>query len=609
MQRARAHGDDLGEHGSGEQDEVEPQAPPQRRRGDGQLASLARDLASERALPRDEQGQPGHEQAAAGCCERRAREVGGRRLQQGVRTEDRKHREEACGGADERAGTGERERAIGEHPQQLTPLRSAQAQIGLLSPLRRGQHPSRVGGQRRRQQDCGQAEEEEHALADGGVGARHAERVRDVVDEVVLPGGDPIDRTRDGPRLRQRLRRIGAQPSPLDAHVHLLDRPAPDHPAERRALRAQRRHDRAGEHGRADDDRLWHVEEVLESARAAAGKERPRARQVGHAADRQRDAAARGEAQRDGLARLDGESASGLGAEQGGRRPERSARDADRGVVVAIAAIEREQPNPSAHGHAARPERPGGQVDEGQPVGGCHAGNRRDPRAHLREREAARAVGRDRLEALAARDAGSQPYLPRAHAARDPRPVGDRDRRSRGDRSDVASQAGNALRERTPAPRAGQPRAVQRRRAGEIAERRGRLFLDDDVVRGLGPAVDHAQRDRDRLSGLERARGAEALLQAQAAAERRAEHALHVERERGDCSRCQRRARAVDEEEHAGEQADAEHGAGHGRECPARVAHELTPDVATHARSARPRVVRRAASAAGRAVRPARGRA
>ena len=106
--------------------------------------------------------------------ERRARRERGRRegLEQVRCSEDRERRQEARCGAGHRAQAREGERPVGEASQQVPAMRAAQAQVGLLAPLRGREHASRVGGEERRQQRGGQAEEEEHPLADRGVGAR-----------------------------------------------------------------------------------------------------------------------------------------------------------------------------------------------------------------------------------------------------------------------------------------------------------------------------------------------------------------------------------------------------------------------------------------------------
>ena len=272
--------------------------------------------------------------------------------------------------------------------------------------------------------------------------------------------------------------------------------------------------------------------------------------------------------------------------------------------MVAVPPIEREHPHRPRHCHAVRAQRPGRQVGKRKAVGGGHARDGGDPAAHLLERQQPGAIRGRRHETLAARDASAHPHRSGPHGAPGAGAVGDRHRRSRRDGADVAAQPGHALGERARALAVGQRGTVHRRRAGDVAQRRRRRVLDDDVVRRLVAAVDHSQGDGDRIAGRDRARGADALLQPEAAAERRGEHPLHVDRERCDRARRQRRARTVDEEEHAGEQADAQCHAGQRSDRPARIAYELAPHIATHCRPP----ARRAARAAGRAARPARGR-
>ncbi len=492
-------------------------------------------------------------------------------------------------------------------------MRSAQAQVGLLAALGTGQHAPGIGSEECRHQDRGQAEEDEHPLADRGVGLRDDERVRDVVDEVVLTGRDPRDRAGDRPCLRERRGRARVQALARDEHVDLLDRKRLDHASELCTAGPERGDDRAREDRRADDDGVAHVEEVLEVARPPAREQRVGASEVGDAADRQRERAAGREPQLDRRSRPHPERPRRLGADQRGARAEPAGRDPDRRVVVAVAAIEGEDPYRVAHDGASGAQRSGGKIDERESVGRGHGRDRGDPRAHLLERPLPRAVGGNRHEALPARDARPQPQRPRGHGSPGARRVGDRRGRRRSDRPDVAAQPGETRRERAPAGLVRKPRPVQPRRSRDVAKWRRRLFHDDDVVRGLGSAVDHPERDGHGLSGRDRAGRAEPFLQPQIAAHGRGEHALHVESERSDRPCRQGRPRTVDEEEHRGEQADSERHARRRSERTARVAHELAPDVATHGRRARlrqrrrPRSARHASGAAHRAARPARG--
>ena len=281
--------------------------------------------------------------------------------------------------------------------------------------------------------------------------------------------------------------------------------------------------------------------------------------------------------------------------------------------MLAVAPVECEDADGARHRDAAGAQGPGRQVDEGQAVGRGHARNRRDPRPHLLERQETGTVRGARHEALTARDASARPQGFRRYRARGSGAVADGDDRARRHRADVASQPGDPLRERAVPVPVRKRRAVERRGPGQIAKRCRWNVLDDDVVRGLGASVDHSQRDRDRLSRGDRARRAEALLQAQAASERRGEHPLHVEGERRDRACGHGRTRPVDEEEHGREEPHAKRHAGHRGERSARVAHELAPRIAMHAGLASsglhpPRACRRAVRAAGRALRRGRDR-
>ena len=74
----------------------------------------------------------------------------------------------------------------------------------------------------------------------------------------------------------------------------------------------------------------------------------------------------------------------------------------------------------------------------------------------------------------------------------------------------------------------------------------------------------------------------EPLVQSQGPAHRGGEDGLHVKREGRDGPFGQRRTGAVAEEQDPGEQADAEGDPDQGGERPARIAHQIAPDVAEH---------------------------
>ena len=76
---------------------------------------------------------------------------------------------------------------------------AADAQVGPFAALRADQDAAGVCGENGGQQDAREAEEQEHPLAHGSVVLGDLERVRDVVDQVVLTGRDLPDRPRDRP--------------------------------------------------------------------------------------------------------------------------------------------------------------------------------------------------------------------------------------------------------------------------------------------------------------------------------------------------------------------------------------------------------------------------
>ena len=143
----------------------------------------------------------------------------------------------------------------------------ARRRLALLASLRAGEDAAGVGGEEGGQQDARQAEEEEHPLAHGGVVPGDLERVGDVVDQVVLTWGDPVDGRRDRLRLRQRRRRDRSCSRERSTSTSTSCTGGLLMIAPRVALAAWN----AGtisllERRRADDDRVRHVEEVLELA-------------------------------------------------------------------------------------------------------------------------------------------------------------------------------------------------------------------------------------------------------------------------------------------------------------------------------------------------------
>ena len=231
-----------------------------------QLAPFPADLPAQRATSGDEEGERSDEHPACQCDQRRAREVAGLGLPQLAGAEDRESAEKPGDHAERRSRARNGERPVAEDAHEMAAVRAAQAEHGLLAPLCRGEHAAGVGRKQSRQEDRRQSEEEEHPLADRGVRARDHERVRDVVDEVVLPGSDALDGAGDGQRLRMRGGGRGMQPCALHEDVDLLGGQALDHAAELRTRGAHGRDHAVREHGGADDDRLRHVEELLERA-------------------------------------------------------------------------------------------------------------------------------------------------------------------------------------------------------------------------------------------------------------------------------------------------------------------------------------------------------
>ena len=280
----------------------------------------------------------------------------------------------------------------------------------MFTALRGREDAARVRGQERRHQDARKAEEQEHPLARGRVVPRHRERVRDVVDQVVLPGTDALDEPGDPLRLLQGGPRVRLQPGSIDQHVQLQHREALDLAADRCPSPVEGRDDLASKDLRGDDDRVRHVEELLELAGLSAGEQRLRTGQIDHAAHRQgKPIGATRDAQLGRGAGLRRECRGRLGAQKGRRRPEASGDDAYRGVVLLIPPIEGEHTNRMANGGAADRERTGRKIDEAEPVRGGNPRDRLRPRSELLERQHLRRVRRGRLHLLATGDRAPEP--------------------------------------------------------------------------------------------------------------------------------------------------------------------------------------------------------
>ena len=261
-------------------------------------------------------------------------------------------------------------------------MSAADPQVGLLAPLRAGEDAARVRGEERGQQDARQAEEEEHPLADGGVVPRDLERVRDVVDQVVLTGCDARRPTARSPAsARARWPGSVSQPRPVDEHVDLRHRQALELVRRRVALAARNAGTIARLNvARADDDRVRHVEEVLELGstcgwrRAASratrsatpltgsesGARRPGQRAAGPS--RRARAPARATPRRS--------AAPTAGANDAGDDP-------DRRVVRVIAPVEARRPAPG-RGRSTPPARsdPGGRSTNDSPSAAATPGMR-----------------------------------------------------------------------------------------------------------------------------------------------------------------------------------------------------------------------------------------
>ena len=265
-------------------------------------------------------------------------------------------------------------------------------------------------------------------------------------------------------------------------------------------------------------------------------------------------------------------------------------------MVALVGRVEGEHPDRPVDGGATGVQRARREVDERQPVGRGHAGDATGLGRQVVEPDGRGSVGGERHDVLAA----GEPALRGQRREVGDRLVGDGLVRERDgppglDRADVQARAGQALGQRALAGDVRLRRAVDGRRALHVGQRRRWLVVHDDLVGRVRPLVGDGERDGHRRA-RGHGRGRRQLLgEREPAAERRRQDALHVDGQRGDGAGGERGARAVDEEQDAGEQPDAEDDAGQRREGAAGVADQVPPRVAEHggASPAPPRRCRR----------------
>ena len=252
-------------------------------------------------------------------------------------------------------------------------------------------------------------------------------------------------------------------------------------------------------------------------------------------------------------------------------------------MVALIRRVEGEHPHGPVDRGAGGVQRAGREVDERQPVGRAHARDAGGLARQLVQPDGRRRVGGQRDDVLAAREASLRGQGGEVgdglvgHGL-----VGERDGAARLDRADVQARAGQALRQRALAGDVRLGRPVEGRRALHVGQGRRRLVVHDDLVGRVRALVGDRERDGDRRARADRGRRRQRLGEREPAAERGRQHPLHVDGERRDRARGERGARAVDEEQDAGEQPDAEDDPGQRRQGAARVADQVPPHVGQH---------------------------
>ena len=252
----------------------------------GELLTLIADVTEQRPATQDVEREGGDQYSRTDGDERRHRKFTIGSSEQRLSPEDDDDGQQAKTGAQHGSGTGESHCLEGQQAHQKPSIGPMEAQGRLFTALCIGMDVGTESGEERRQEHSRKAKEQEHPFAYSCVVPGHLESVRDVVDEVVLPRGDPTHLLCNRPRLPQRRGGVRLQEGSIDQNIDLRDWQAFEDRPLRGAGGPKRRHDGVPERRGRNHHGKRHVEEVVEFAHLAAGEQRLRLREIGDTADR-----------------------------------------------------------------------------------------------------------------------------------------------------------------------------------------------------------------------------------------------------------------------------------------------------------------------------------
>ena len=550
----------------------------------------------------DVQGHPGGQEATQRADRRGGQQRSGAGPGQRSPSEHLDRRQVAGGEPEQRPGRGEQCGAQREHPQQVPATGAPDPEDRLLATLRLRQHVAGVPGEDSGEQPARHPEEDEETLGGGRVPGRHRQRVRDVVEQVVLLGRDRHHRRRDRAGLGDGGRRVGVQPIAVQGDVDLAQRRAlqPAVPPSHRPLVG--REDLVGEQSWRDHHRGAGVDEGLQVPTPPAGEERPGSGEVRHPGHLEIEPGVVGQGHTDGVPRPDPECRGGLRADHGAGLAQRAVDEVDAVGVSGVVRVEPEDLRLAERGPRGSADRVRAQVRQRELAGAGHAGDLGDPGRQLRQPGRRRPIGRDRAD-----------RLPRGVRRRHRGRV----RRQVHGRADGVPEAVDLPRCEGAQVVAGATRpggqraelgighrvAVQPRRPGEVLQLRCRDRADGHLVGRQSPGVGDLDQHPDAVPRRRTLRPLEPLGQSQAARCALGDDALHVQGQRGNRPLGHRGRQPVDEEQHAAEQADPQAHPDHRGQRPAGVAQQVGEHVPSEHRRLLP-TPRAALSACGA---PARG--
>ena len=438
----------------------------------------------------------------------------------------------------------------------MPPAGPAHPQCGAFAALGRAQHDPGIGRQHRRQHGTGHPEKHEHPFADRCIVARHRQRVRDIVEQEILPACHRCHRPGDLFGLRQRHAGFGIQQGALHPDIHLAHRRAFDPRAAGSRRPFKGRNDLGGKAVRADDDRKRHVKKGLKVRAAPAGEQRARLCQIDNAADARLQPAAIRQGQRNTVADAHRQRSCGLGADHCIARHLRAGDDVQGLVLRDIAGIKAEHPGRAVYRHCCR-NCPGGKIGKRQLFRKGHTLQCPDPGRQIVEPDRFLRIGRDGKHRFAGGKGGGKVGLGDGAGGGDLYLIGKYYTGAGGQGADVQPGLGQPLVKRIVRPGI-DDLPVRRRRSGQIVQPRTRHRADHHFVGRGGALIDHLHRNRDGVARIDRHGRLQREAQPQIARHRLGQHPLHIDRQRCHRALRHRRRQAVDKEQHGAKQPDAQ---------------------------------------------------